>query len=114
MELKQNDREYLADMVHRGELTIDQANVRKVQMQRVLLVIGRVPASVRKALNDAVKRGELGHLAKDGHKPETYFHPTFQHIAIAERAEHERGIRRAAMGVVASASEVYLSEEVEE
>lgn len=101
MELKQNDREHLQDMVQKEDLTADQANVQMVLMRRVKLVIGRIPAQVRKALNEAVKRGELGHMKKDGHKPETYYHPTFDHLARSERNEHERGVLQAVAGVMA-------------
>lgn len=99
MGLKQNDREHLIDMVQRGEMTADQANVKKVRMQRVLLVTSRIPADVRKALNAAVKRGELGRMKKDGHKPEAYYHPTFECLAKSERNEHERSVFKAVAGL---------------
>lgn len=101
MELKQNDRERLIDLVQRDEMTADQANVAKVRMMRVQLVTSRIPTQVRKALNEAVKRGELGHMKKDGHKPEAYYHPTFDYLAKQERSEHERGIFKALAGVMA-------------
>jgi hypothetical protein len=101
MELKQNDREHLQDMVQREEMTADQANVEKVRLRRVQLVIGRIPAHVRKALNDAVKRGYLGHATKDGRKPEAYYHPTFEHLAKQERRDHERKVMAALGGVMA-------------
>lgn len=95
MDLQQNDLECLKDQMQKGQLTAAQANVQKVRMKRVQLVTGRIPADVRKALNEAVKAGELGHMKKDGRKPEAYFHPTFEHLAKAERNEHEREILRA-------------------
>ena len=101
MEMKQNDREHLQDMVQRGEMTADQANVAKVRMRRVQLVTGRIPAQVRKALNEAVKRGELGHMKKDGYKPEAYYHPTFSHLAKCERRKHEYSVLNAVAGVMA-------------
>lgn len=101
MQLNQNDREYLMDSARNGDLTADQANVEMVKMQRVRLVTGRVPAQVRKALNAAVKCGELGHMKKDGHKPEAYYHPTFDYLAREERAKHERSVFDALAGVVA-------------
>lgn len=101
MELKQNDREYLIDQVQRGLMTADQANVEKVRMQRVLLVTGRISADVRKALNAAVKRGELGHLKKDNQKPEAYYHPTFDYLAKAERRDHEQKTLKALSKVMA-------------
>ena len=99
--LKQNDRIYLSDMVDRGEMTADQANVAKVRMMRVELVTSRIPQQVRKALNAAVKRGELGHMKKDGHKPEAYYHPTFEYLANDERRKYERYVISALFGVLA-------------
>jgi bifunctional pyridoxal-dependent enzyme with beta-cystathionase and maltose regulon repressor activities len=107
MKLKQNDREHLVDMVQRGEMTADQANVEKVRAMRVQLVTSRIPAQVRKALNEAVKRGELGHMKKDGRKPEAYYHPTFDYLARQERNEHERQVLNAVAGVLTRASDVY-------
>ena len=101
MELKQNDLERLHDMVQKGELTADQANVQMVRMQRVMLVTARIPAEIRKALNQAVKRGELAHMKKDKHKPETYYHPTFDYLARSERNKHELSVLRAVAGVMA-------------
>jgi hypothetical protein len=93
--LSQNHVEHLTDMVQRGVMTADQANVEKVRMARVLLVTTKLPAQVRKALNAAVKGGELGHIKKDGHKPEAYFHPTFDYLVNGERNQHERNILKA-------------------
>lgn len=36
--ISQNDIEYLQDMVERGEMSADEANVEKVLTQRVLVV----------------------------------------------------------------------------
>lgn len=96
--ISQNDMENIIERVREGSLTVDQANVEMVRNQRVSLV-GKLPASVRRALNEAVKRGELGHMKKDGHKPEAYFHPTFEYLAKAERAEHERQVKRALLSI---------------
>jgi hypothetical protein len=101
MRLSQNDMERLSDQVHRGLMTAEQANVEKVRTQRVLLATGRIPSDVRKALNAAVKRGELGHMKKDGNKPEAYYHPTFEYLAKGARAEHERSVVRALLAVCA-------------
>lgn len=73
-----------------GELTAAQANVAMVRAERVRIVTSRVPAQVRASLQAAVKNGSLGHLAKDGYKPEAYFHPEFEYLARGERAEAER------------------------
>jgi hypothetical protein len=77
---EQNNFEHILDQLDRGLITADQANVMKVQMNRIQ-VVSKLPASVRKALNEAVKRGELAHMKKDGLKPEVYYHPTFKYLA---------------------------------
>lgn len=99
MKLNQNDWESIKDRVQRSELTIEQSHVEQVKCRRVLLCTSRVPADVRKALNTAVKAGTLGHMKKDGHKPEAYFHPTFEYLAKAERNEHVADVARALAAV---------------
>lgn len=101
----QNDLERIADHLARGLLTADQANVERVRVKRVAVIQGRLIQSVRKALNAAVKRGELGHMKKDGQKPEVYYHPTFEYMAIAERNEIERAALRAIRTVYHSISQ---------
>ena len=82
---KQNRKERVLDKLDQGLITVDDANVRMVRDDRYRLIQGRVPASVRKALNNAVKQGILGHLKKDGLMPEAYFHPTFKYLAVSAR-----------------------------
>lgn len=98
--LTQNDMEWLQDMVQRGEMTAERANVEKVRMARVLIVKS-LPAQVRSALNAAVKTGELCHKKRDGRKPEVYYHPNFEHLANAERNLAEKQMFEALAGVIA-------------
>lgn len=102
----QNHLEHLKDQMEKGELTADQANVAKVKMARFQLVT-KLPMSVRKALNAAVKTGELKRFAKDGHKPEVYFHPNFEYLARQARNEHERNVIKALIGVFVPMSELH-------
>ena len=102
MNLTQNEIERLKDLMELGELTADQANVEKVKIARVQMVINKLPAAVRKALNSAVRSGELGHLKKDGHKPETYYHKSFEHLAIGARNTRERSIKNSCGGAYAA------------
>jgi len=90
--LTQNQLEHLQDQFNRGVITADQVNVEKVKMARFQLVT-KLPAQVRKALNKAVKSGELGHYKKDGHKPEVYFHIDFDNLARQAQNDHERHVR---------------------
>lgn len=87
--LKQNDFEYIQDQLKIGNISADEANVMMVLFERVRVIEGRTPATVRKALNAAVKEGRLGHMKKDGLKPEVYYHPRFKNIALGARKEHE-------------------------
>ncbi|ERY56374.1 hypothetical protein [Pseudomonas aeruginosa] len=103
---RQNDIETIKDLLHRGELTADQANVQMVRNDRFRMVINSLPASVRKALNAAVKTGELGHMKKEGHKPECYFHPTFKYLAVEARNKRECEIARASRSALASMSDI--------
>lgn len=82
--IKQNDLEHILDLHQRGLITADEANVMKVQFQRVL-VVTKLPPVVRRCLNAAVKRGELAHKKKDGALPEVYYHPKFEYLANYER-----------------------------
>jgi hypothetical protein len=97
--LNQNDFEYIKDLMARGNMTADQANVEMVKMARVRVIIGSMPASVRKALNIAVKTGELNHKVKSGKKPEVYYHPNFEHLANGERSRIERETLNALLSV---------------
>lgn len=76
-------------------------NVEQIRFQATRVIVGRVPAEVRKELNAAVRAGWLGHLKKDGLKPEIYFHPDHLHGAI------ERQNREAAYAV-ASIAKVFV------
>ncbi|WDG45693.1 hypothetical protein [Pseudomonas chlororaphis] len=104
---RQNDVEHLQDLMQRGEMTADQANVQMVRNERFRLVINGLPARVRSALNAAVKSGELECLKKDGHKPECYYHPTFKHLAIAARNRREQEIRQASGCALVRMSEIH-------
>jgi hypothetical protein len=101
VDLKQNDREHLVDATDRGEMTPDEANVAQVRMKRVHLVRAKIPLQVRRALEAAVHRGELCHIAKDGHKPEAFYHPSFDFLMVQERNECERAAMMSLAGVFA-------------
>lgn len=63
-------------------------NAMQIRKQATRVINGRIPAQVRKELRDAVKMGALGHLKKDGLKPEIFYHPDHKHGAI-ERQKRE-------------------------
>ncbi len=81
-------------------MTVDQKNVQLVLVNRFELATCKIPASVRRALNQAVKDGILGHIKKDGHKPEAYFHPTFGYLMHAARNKRAEDIARASGSII--------------
>lgn len=85
MTSRQNGLDYVRDQMQQGKMTAAEANVLMVQMEGVRLITGRVMADVRKALNAAVKAGELGHIKKDGLKPEAYHHKNARAKALEAR-----------------------------
>lgn len=85
--MKQNDMERIKDQLDQGLISVDEANVQMVKCERYRIVKGKLPQNVRKALNSAVKSGVLGHLKKDGYKPECYYFEPFKYLAEAKRTE---------------------------
>jgi hypothetical protein len=63
-------------------------NVSRVLTQATRVIRGPIPAQVRAELRAAVKAGVLGHLKRDGLKPEVFFHPSHKNGAI-ERQKRE-------------------------
>lgn len=63
------------DQVDRGNITADQANVEIIRMMGVREINGRISRETRRSLMDAVKKGELGRIAKTTYSPEFFFHP---------------------------------------
>ncbi len=96
----QNDIERLQDQLQRGLITADQANVQMVRNERVR-IISKLSRDVRVALNKAVKNGELGHMKKEGRKPEVYYHPSFEYLANEARNKEEYRIIMALAAVCA-------------
>ena len=83
----QNIIETLQSKVQNGTITAAEANVQLVRSEQVRITKGRLTADVRKALNDAVKQGRLGHMKKDEYMPEVYYHPDFENLANDKRKE---------------------------
>ncbi len=101
MRSNKNIIDHVTDQMQQGKLSAAEANVLMVQMEGVRLITGRVMADVRKALNAAVKSGELGHIKKDGLKPEAYHHKNGRSRALEARNEHARNINAALINVCA-------------
>jgi len=90
MTSEQNAREHAIDLMQQGKITADEANVMIVQMMGVRVINGRIPADARKALNAAVKNGQLGRLKKEGLQPEVYHHINARGRALEERGRIAR------------------------
>ena len=71
-------------MQEKGELEIGP-NAMVIRLMGFRIISGRIPAAVRRELNDAVKSGVLGRLPKQGLKPEAYFHPNGKWNAMEAR-----------------------------
>jgi len=85
-----NSRIIATEKMKRGEITADQANVLMVQLEGVRVIRAKLMANVRRALNQAVKNKELGHIKKDGLKPEVYHHINARATAIEIREREMR------------------------
>ena len=93
MELRQNDLERIQDKLQQGLISLDEANVEMIKCQRVRLIKSKLHANTRKALNQAVRDGILGHMKKDNYKPECYYFKPFKHMADDARTrEHNKAI----------------------
>jgi len=86
-------------------------NVEQILCQASRVVRGRIPAQVRKELMAAVKAGVLGHLKKDGLKPEIFFHPDHKNGAI-ERQKNEAGYAIKCISTVMVPGEEIMEEKV--
>ncbi len=64
-------------------------NVEMIRCRATRVVKGKIPAQVRKELMQGVKDGHLGHLKKDGLKPEVFYHPCHKHGAIEVQKREE-------------------------
>jgi hypothetical protein len=91
--------EYVKDKISLGEIDASQANVFIVKLMGVRLITSKVPVQVRKSLNEAVKSGELGHLRKEGHLPEAYFHKNARARAVEERNKYAKETLEAVLKV---------------
>lgn len=80
--------EELKAALEQGRLHEVAPNAEQIRSQATRVVGCRVPQSVRQELRLAVKAGLLGHLPKDGLKPEIFFHPDHLHAA-RERQNRE-------------------------
>lgn len=81
-------------------------NVSRILTQASHVVRGRIPAQVRRELAAAVKAGALGHLKKDGLKPEIFFHPDHKNGAIDRQKREALYSVQCITGVLATPADV--------
>jgi hypothetical protein len=70
-----------------GDLDGIGPNAMVVQLMGAKLIRSRMPSEVRKEMMDAVKQGKLGHIKKEGLRPEAFHHPNARAHALDLRAE---------------------------
>jgi len=63
-------------------------NVAQILKHGSRKVVGKVPARIRAELREAVAAGVLGHIKKDGLKPEVFYHPQRRANAVEIRERH--------------------------
>ena len=81
-------------------------NVEQILCSASRVIRGRIPLQVRRELQAAVKAGVLGRLAKDGLKPEVYFHPDHKHGAVERQKSEALYAAKCIAGVIASPADV--------
>lgn len=81
-------------------------NVADILKHGMRVIRAPIPARVRKDLSAAVKAGVLGHLRKDGLKPEIFFHPSHKNSAVERQKREATHSVNCIAGVVASPSDV--------
>lgn len=84
-----------------GKIDHNKRNVYVVQLMGVR-VVERIPREVRAELNCAVKAGEIGHIPKDGLRPECYHHKNARGNALELRDKIYHEARAAAMAARAA------------
>ena len=101
-----NGRLRVFDLRERGEITVEQGNVMLIHAEAVRIIRNSLPRHVRQALNAAVKRGELAHLKREGHKPEVYFRPQARDKAVTVRWREEQKALAYSRGVMVTQREL--------
>ena len=81
-------------------------NVQNILAAATRVIRGRIPSSVRKELSAAVKAGALGHLKKDGLRPEIFYHPDHRNGAIERQKREAEYAQRCIAGVMADPANV--------
>ena len=95
---QQQALQHAKGMIDSG-MSVADANVQLVRMVGVKIVSGSLDRATRAALMAGVKDGRIGRLAKDGIKPEAFFHPNSLWVAKEERAKIANAAIRALQSV---------------
>lgn len=80
-------------------------NVANILAQAQRVIRGKITAQVRKELAAAVRDGVLGHLKRDGLKPEIFFHPDHKNGAIDRQKREALYSVQCISGVIAHGAE---------
>ena len=84
-----------------GGMSVADANIELVRMMGVRIVSAGLDRGTRAALMAGVKGGRIGRLAKEGNKPEAFFHPNALWNAKEERSKIANAAIRAILAVCA-------------
>ena len=97
---QQQALQHAKGMIDSGASVAD-ANIELVRMMGVRIVSASLDRGTRAALMAGVKDGRIGRLAKDGNKPEAFFHPNALWNAKEERTKIANAAIRALLAVCA-------------
>lgn len=97
---QQQALQHAKGMIDSG-MSVADANIELVRMMGVRIVAAGLDRGTRAALMAGVKAGRIGRLAKDGNKPEAFFHPNALWNAKEERTKIANAAIRALIAVCA-------------
>jgi hypothetical protein len=69
------------------ETSAFEPNVRQILSETIRIIKGKIPSKVRAELRAAVKAGVLGHLERDGLKPEVFYHTDHKNHAVERQQQ---------------------------
>jgi len=108
LEFKKREEKYAKAVdIRRRMATGDEfRNVQAILVEGERIIRGSVPATARRELREAVNAGVLGHLKKEGLKPEIFFNPDHLHLAKQRQEEEALDSIRRIASVMASPQQV--------
>ena len=105
MLINQNDLERIKDLLGRGLINAEEANIQVIEHGRYTIIDRSIPADLRKAYREGVKQGRLVHFKKNKEKRlfEGYCKKGFEYLlrtALLERRDADDRARIKALSAV--------------